>query len=146
MTDLVGFRGRRSPQRGQAIMGVAIILPVLALILGAAVALGPLLHIHIVTQQAAYDCAIAAAQSLDAAQGYTQGLYAAQASFRSFNLRPGRADISVRGDWKRNGMVVCEVVYRVPTEAFPFHAVLSPPSTVRYTISVPPHAFKSIWR
>ena len=121
-------------------------LPILAVILGAVVALGPLVYMHLATQQAAYDCAISAAQSLDAEQGYAQGLYAAQASFGAFNLNPARADISVRGSWERNGMVVCEIAFRVPTEAFPFHAVLDPPSLVRYTVAVPPHAFKSVWK
>jgi Flp pilus assembly protein TadG len=125
---------------------LAIVLPIMALLLGAVVALGPLVYMHIATQQASYDCALAAAQSLDAAQGYMQGLHAAQSSFGAFNLKPARADISVRGDWERNGMVICEIVYSVPTEAFPFHAVMSPPSTVRYLVSVPPHAFKSAWR
>ncbi len=146
MGGLVCSGRRGAPQRGQAVLELAIVLPILALLLGAVTALGPLVYMHIATQQASYDCAIAAAQSLDEAQGYFQGLYAAQASFGTFNLNPGRADISVRGNWDRNGMVVCEVIYSVPTEAFPFHAVLSPPSVVRYSVSVPPHAFKSIWR
>ncbi len=133
-------------ERGQSILELAIVLPILALLLGAIIALGPLVYMNLATQQASYDCAIAAAQSLDAAQGYAQGLYAAQASFSAFNLTPGRADISVRGDWERNGMVVCEIAYQVPTGAFPFHAVISPPSEVRYSVSLPPHAFKSEWR
>lgn len=137
--------GQQRLQRGQAILELAIVLPIMALLLGAVIALGPLVYMHIATQQASFDCAIAAAQSLDAAQGYTQGLYAAQASFGAFNLNPGRADISVRGNWERNGMVVCEIIYRVPSEAFPFHAVLSPPSIVQYSVSLPPHAFKSEW-
>ena len=138
--------GCHRPERGQSILELAIVLPILALLLGAVIALGPLVYMHIATQQASYDCAVAAAQSLDAAQGYAQGLYAAQASFGAFNLTPARADISVRGDWERNGMIVCEIAYRVPTGAFPFHAVISPPSEVRYSVSLPPHAFKSEWR
>jgi len=137
---------RCKPESGQSILELAIVLPILALLLGAVIALGPLVYMNLATQQASYDCAIAAAQSLDASQGYAQGLYAAQASFSAFNLTPGRADISVRGDWERNGMVVCEIAYRVPTGAFPFHAVISPPSEVRYSVSLPPHAFKSEWR
>jgi uncharacterized membrane protein len=137
---------RCRPETGQSILELAIVLPILALLLGVVIALGPLVYMNLATQQASYDCAIAAAQSLDAAQGYAQGLYAAQASFSAFNLTPGRADISVRGDWERNGMVVCEIAYRVPTGAFPFHAVISPPSEVRYSVSLPPHAFKSEWR
>lgn len=96
--------------------------------------------------QASFDCAEAAAQSWDEAQGYTQGDYAAQASLGSFNVNPRRADISVRGDWERNGMVVCEVVYSVPTGAFPFRAVLSPPSAARDSVSLPTHGYKSVWR
>ena len=142
----LGAARHSRPQQGQAILELAIVLPILALLLGAVIALGPLVYMHIATQQASYDCAIAAAQSLDAAQGYAQGLYAAQASFGAFNLTPARADISVRGDWERNGMIVCEIAYRVPTGAFPFHAVISPPSEVRYSVSLPPHAFKSEWR
>ena len=138
------WQGR--PQAGQAILELAIVLPILALLLGAVIALGPLVYMHIAVQQASYDCAIAAAQSLDGGQGYAQGLYAAQASFGAFNLNPGRSDVSVRGNWERNGMVVCEIVYRVPTGAFPFHAVLSLPPEVHYSVSLPLHAFKSEWR
>ncbi len=137
---------RIGSEEGQAILELAIVLPILALILGGVIALGPLIYMHIATQQAAYDCAISAAQSLDAVQGYTQGVFAAEASFGAFNLNPGRAGISVRGDWERDGMVACEIIYDVPTEAFPFHAVLSPPAAVQYSVAVPPHAFKSVWR
>ena len=133
-------------REGQAILEMAVVLPILALILGGAFAFGPIVYMHLGVQQASFDCAIAAAQSLDGVQGYTQGLYAAEQSFSVFNLRPSRANISVRGDWERGGMVVCEVVYRVPTEAFPFHAVVDLPSTVRYSVAVPPQAIKSEWR
>jgi Flp pilus assembly protein TadG len=135
-------RGRK----GQAILELAIVLPILAVLLAAVIALGPLIYMHIATQQASFDCAVAAAQSLDESQGYMQGIYAAQASFGSFNVNPGRANISVRGNWDRNGMVVCEIAYSVPTGAFPFHAVLSPPSVVRYSTSLPTHVYKSEWR
>jgi len=131
---------------GQAILELAIVLPILALLLGAAIGLGPLVYMHIATQQAGYDCALAAAQSLDGVQGYHQGLFAAQASFGAFNLNTDRASISVRGEWGREGMVLCEVIYHVPTEAFPFHAVLSPPPLVRYSVALPMHAYKSEWK
>jgi hypothetical protein len=140
-----GIENHRSI-KAQAILELAIVLPILAVILAAVVALGPLVYMHIATQQASFDCAVAAAQSLDESQGYMQGIYAAQASFGSFNVNPGRADISVRGNWDRNGMVVCEIAFSVPTGAFPFHAVLSPPSVVRYSTSLPTHVYKSKWR
>jgi len=43
-------------------------------------------------------------------------------------------------------MVVCGIAYWVPTGAFPFQSVMSPPSEVRYSVSFPPHAFKSVRR
>jgi hypothetical protein len=137
-------RGRKEP--GQAILEMAVVLPFLALILAAAFAFGPLAYIHIATQQATYDCALAAAQSLNAAQGHFQGDFTARQSLAAFNLDPGRAAIRVAGDWRRGGIVRCETVYQVPTGAFPFHGLVSLPSSIDYTVSLPPQALKSEWR
>lgn len=133
-------------EQGTATLEIAVILPLAAILLSAVLMLGPYIHIGIATRQAAYDCAVAAAQSLDEAQGYTQGLAAAQSSFAVFRLSPGNAGYSLAGDWERGGAVACTVTYRVPVGAFPMKVVVNLPETVSATVRLPVQAFKSEWR
>ncbi len=125
---------------------MAVILPLAALLLSAAITLGPYIHIGIATQQAAYDCAVAAAQSLDSAQGYMQGITAAQDSFTSFRLNPYFAEYHLTGSWERGGMVSCTVGYQVPVDASPMRMVAAMPRVVRATVHLPVQVFKSQWR
>jgi Flp pilus assembly protein TadG len=133
-------------QRGQSIIELAVALPILAVIAAAAIGLGPLVMMHIAVQQASYDCALAAAQSLDDSQGYQQGLAAAEASFRNFNVTPARASIYVNGNWERGGDVVCAVRYQVPVDAFPFQRLIALPDALQYSVYLPTQALKSEWR
>jgi Flp pilus assembly protein TadG len=133
-------------QTGQAVLEMVVVLPFLALLVAAALAFGPLIYIRLATQQAAYDCAIAAAQSLDAARGIQQGLFAANESFGAFNLNNARASVQVYGSWERSGVITCSISYSVPTGAFPFHGLISIPSQIDHAVSVPPQSIKSQWR
>ncbi len=133
-------------ERGTSVLEMAVILPLTALLLAAAITLGPYIHIGIATQQAAYDCAVAAAQSLDASQGYMQGITAAQDSFAAFRLNAAYAEYSLSGSWERGGMVSCTVGYRVPVDASPMRLVAAMPRVVRSTVHLPVQVFKSKWK
>jgi Flp pilus assembly protein TadG len=133
-------------QKGQAVLEMVVVLPFLALLVAAALAFGPLIYMRLATQQAAYDCAVAAAQSLDAARGIQQGLFAANESFGAFNLNGNRANVQVYGSWERSGVITCAISFSVPTGAFPFHGLITIPSQIEHAVSVPPQTIKSQWR
>lgn len=133
-------------EKGSAVLEMAVILPLAAILLSAVLMMGPYVHIGIAARQAAYDCAVSAAQSLDETQGYFQGLAAAQASFAAFRLNPGGAGYSLSGVWERGGAVACTVSYRVPVGAFPLKVVVNLPETVSARVRLPVQAFKSEWR
>ncbi|MDY6868994.1 MAG: hypothetical protein SVT56_14020, partial [Chloroflexota bacterium] len=73
-------------EQGDAILELAAILPLMLLIIAFVLLIGPYPRVIIATNQASYDCAMAAAQSLDMAQGYTQGVLVAAQSFDAFGL------------------------------------------------------------
>lgn len=133
-------------ERGQAVLEMAVVIPLLALLLAAAFAFGPLIYVKLAVQQAAFDCALSASQSLDAATGRFQGTAAAQESINAFNLQAGRAVTRVSGSWDRSGRVTCEVSYRIAAGAFPFHGLIPLPDSVSHAVSLPPQANKSEWK
>ncbi len=133
-------------EKGSAILEMAVILPLTALLLAAVISMGPYIHIGIATRQAAYDCAVAAAQPLDATQGYLQGMVAARESFSSFRLNPSSAEYTLSGSWERGGSVSCTIGYRVPTGASPVRMVAPMPEVVQASVHLPVQAFKSIWK
>jgi hypothetical protein len=94
-------------ERGSAVLEMAVILPLATILLSAILTLGPYVHIGIAVRQAAYDCAVSAAQSLDPAQGHNQGLAAARESFSAFRLSYANASFSLSGSWERGGSVAC---------------------------------------
>ena len=136
--------GRRA--RGDAVLEMAVIVPLLALLLSAAVAMGPYVHITFAVRQAAYDCAVAAVQSLDRAQGYSQGMVAARISFDAYGLAPDLAQIDLSGAWERGGMVACTVTYHIPVENFPLKLVVPLPEVYDYTCYLPLQVWHSEWR
>ena len=132
--------------RGDAVLEMAVIVPLLALLLSAAVAMGPYVHITFAVRQAAYDCAVAAAQSLDQAQGYSQGTVAARLSFDAYGLASDLAQIDLSGAWERGGMVGCTVTYDIPVENFPLKLVVPLPESYSYTCYLPLQVWHSEWR
>ncbi|MBN1267631.1 MAG: pilus assembly protein [Anaerolineales bacterium] len=139
-----GWMGQNS--NGQAVLEMAVVIPILALLLAASFAFAPLIYIKLAVQQAAYDCALSAAQSLDAETGRFQGTASAKESISSFNLQSARAEIHVNGTWGRSGRVTCEVQYRIAASAFPFHGLIPLPDSLVHTIILPAQVNKSEWR
>jgi len=136
----------RNSTSGQAVLEMAVVIPLLALLLAASFAFAPMICVQLAVQQAAYDCALSAAQSLDASTGRFQGAASAEASFASFNLRPERAAVDVTGSWGRSGRVTCAVKYEIAAGAFPFHGLVPIPDTLDYAVTLPVQVNKSEWR
>jgi hypothetical protein len=133
-------------ERGDALLEFVVILPLSGLLIATIALFGPYIHIHVATNMAAYDCAISAVQSLDKSQGYMQGLVAAQASFEAFRLPWGRTEVSVKGNWSREGQVMCSVSYHVPLGNLPFAKVTNAPAVVTHEVALPVQAYKSEWK
>jgi len=142
MTSIKSFKNR---ERGSATLEMAVILPITAIILSAILAMGPYIHITFATRQASYDCAVAAAQSLNSGQGYLQGMTAAKMSYNYFGLDSGNMRVNLYGSWDRNGMVMCEVSYDIPTGAFPMRMIVPLPDSYSYTTTLSAQRWKSEW-
>jgi Flp pilus assembly protein TadG len=136
----------RNNTSGQAVLEMAVVIPLLALLLAASFAFAPMIYVQLAVQQAAYDCALSAAQSLDAGTGRFQGTASAEASIASFNMRPERAAVHVSGRGGRSGRVTCLVEYSIAAGAFPFHGLVPIPDTLDYTVTLPVQVNKSEWR
>ena len=135
----------RKKERGSAVLEIAVIIPICAIIISALLAMGPYIHMSFATRQAAYDCAVAAAQSLNSGQGYLQGMTAAKMSYRYFGLSSGNMRVSLYGTWARNGMVMCTVTYAIPTGAFPMRMIVPLPDKYSYTATLSAQRWKSEW-
>lgn len=129
---------------GESLSLAALFVPT-AIILAFILLIGPYPRIKIATQQAAYDCAMSAAQSLDAVQGYTQGVITAQKSFARFGLPMDNLEFAVVGSWERGDYVQCTVSYNVPLGNFPMAVVTNMPGVVTGKAVLPVQYYKSTW-
>jgi len=136
---------REDLEKGDAVLEMAAVVPAMLLIVAFILLIGPYIRVQIATDQAAYDCAMAAAQSLDAGQGQMQGAATAQSSFQTFDLRTASMSVRVFGSWERDGQVGCSVSYSMPLGAFPFVRVANVPGVVTNTTVLPVQFFKSEW-
>ena len=138
--------GARKGERGSAVYEMAVVITLMAILISGIFSLGPFVHISFATRQTAYDCAVAAAQSLDAAQGRMQGEVAGRMTAVSFSMLTGNISFEVAGNWARNGQVVCTATYQIPTGAFPMKMVVQLPSSYSYTVRLPIQIWHSTWR
>lgn len=136
----------KKSEYGGALLELALVTPLLLMLLSAVITAGPYIHIGIAVQQASSDCAISAAQSLNEAQGYMQGLAAAQSSFNTFGLSMSNVDFRLKGNWERGGLVKCAVSYDVPFGKLPMRQILFLPDVVSYSVTLPVQFYKSTWR
>ena len=134
-------RARRA-QRGQGLVELILVIPALVILMAVAISLAPLAHVKFVADQAAYDCAISAAQTLDMGRGALQGRIAAVRTLQASHMME-RAWIDVRGDWSREGLVICTISITPPDSGF---TIFTPPHTIRATYALPVQRNKSEWR
>ena len=142
MSDLKIVRS----EQGSAVLEMAVVIPLMAVLISALFALGPFVHLSFATRQTAYDCAVAAAQSLDPGQGGMQGKVAGKMAAASYSMVTSNISFEVAGNWARNGQVACTATYHIPTGAFPMKMVVPLPSTYSYTVRLPVQIWHSTWR
>jgi len=142
---MVGRQIRRR-ERGSAVLEMAAVIALMAILISGVFALGPFVHMSFATRQTAYDCAVAAAQTLDAKQGHIQGDVAGKMAAASYSMVTGNITFEVAGNWARNGQVACTATYHIPTGAFPMKMVVPLPSTYSYTVRLPIQIWHSTWR
>ncbi len=133
-------------EKGDAVLEMAVVLPLMLLIVAFILLIGPYPRVIIATDQASYDCAMSAAQSLSFSQGYSQGVTTAMNSFEAFDLPSDNATIQVFGNWGRGGQVGCTISYEMPLGLFPMAQVVNVPSTISHTTVLPVQYYKSDWR
>lgn len=141
----VDVNSKAALERGDALLEMALVVPVMLLIVAFILLVGPYIRVSIAADQASYDCAMAAAQSLNASQGYTQGYVTALKSFDSFDLGSSAVEVAISGSWERGGQVICTVSYTMPLGAFPMLQVLAIPESVSDMTILPVQLFKSEW-
>jgi Flp pilus assembly protein TadG len=132
-------------ERGDILLEFAPIVTVMAILISAALSMGPYIHFTFSTNQAAHDCAIAASQSLNQQQGAMQGRVAMQLAYATFRLPAVYASNRVAGNWDRNGTVECRVTFHVPLENFPMRMIVPMPSEYSVTVYYPVQTWKSRW-
>ncbi|MCB2160628.1 hypothetical protein KQH40_00920 [bacterium] len=133
-------------ETGSAVLEMAVIIVVMAILISAIFAMGPYVHMSFSARQTAYDCAVAAAQSLNAEQGRTQGVVAGKMTAASYSMITDNITFEIQGDWSRNGQVVCTATYHIPTGNFPMKMVVPLPNTYEYSVRLPVQIWHSIWR
>jgi hypothetical protein len=138
-------KAEKTLEQGDAILELAAILPLMLLIIAFVLLIGPYPRVIIATNQASYDCAMAGAQSLDMAQGYTQGVLVAAQSFDAFGLDYSNVSVQVFGDWNRGGQVGCTIAYKMPLDTFPMTQVVNVPDSIEHTTVLPVQYYKSEW-
>jgi hypothetical protein len=137
---------RNKRERGNELMDLAILLPLILIIIAGASILAPYGKWKIGTRQAAYDCALAASQTLNSGQGNYQGYATAQESLAAFGLAWERSYVQIRGNWERGQSVVCSVRYFPPLDQYPFAKVVNVPSVIESSVVLPVQEYKSRWQ
>src|SRR5512146_2825406 len=106
---------RITPDNGQALVELALVLPLFLLLIGGALWFGPQAYAKLASDAISYDCATAASQSLDAALGMKQGRVAAYETGSGFRIPRANVDITVipPARWDRGQPVACVVGVKV---------------------------------
>jgi Flp pilus assembly protein TadG len=138
--------GIRKSERGSAVYEMAVVITLMAILISGLFSLGPFVHLSFATRQTAYDCAVAAAQTLDERQGRMQGEVAGKMTAASFSMLTGNISFEVAGNWARNGQVACTATYHIPRGAFPMKMIIQLPSSYSYTVRLPIQIWHSTWR
>jgi len=133
-------------ERGSAVLEMAPVILVMAILISGVLALGPYVHMSFSTRQTAYDCAVAAAQTLNAEQGRMQGEVAGKMTAASYSMVTRNISFVIQGDWSRNGQVACIATYHIPTGNFPMKMVVPLPGRYEYTVRLPVQIWHSEWR
>jgi len=138
-------------ERGQAMVEMAVVLPIFVILLLGMIAFGRLVYIHLAVMTATNDCVTAAAQTSSLDLAVTQGFRARQTSLASYAV-PQR--VTVGGQIGGYGGTLltyryCQVGYPLAQDYLGEHdgmIFLDPKLfTLQYTFRLPGQPYKSNW-
>ncbi len=138
-----------SLQRGQVLVELALVIPMFLLIIAEALWFGPQAYARLAGDTISYDCATAASQSLDAAQGVRQGRVAALDTAKGFRIPSANVSIQIVTPprWDRGQPVVCLVNLHVYGGGLPLVSAFFPtPSRVTSRTTLLIEMYKSRWK
>ena len=134
---------------GQALVELALVLPLFLLLIAGAMWFGPQAYAKLASDTISYDCATAASQSLDAAQGMRQGRVAAIETARGFRIPQANVNILVipPSSWDRGRPVSCVASIQVAGFGLPLVSAFFPaPQRVTSRTMLLIEMYKSRWR
>ncbi len=143
------MKSRVTFENGQALVELALVLPLFLLLIAGAMWFGPQAYAKLASDTMSYDCATAASQSLDAALGAKQGRVAAYETERGFRIPRANVDITVipPARWDRGQPVACVVGVRVYGGGLPLVSAFFPtPQRVTSRTQLLIEIYKSRWR
>ena len=139
---------RNTPESGQALVELALVLPFFLLLIAGAMWFGPQAYAKLASDTMSYDCATAASQSLDATLGVKQGRVAAYETGRGFRIPRANVDITVipPARWDRGQPVACSVGVNVYGGGLPLVSAFFPtPQRVTSRTQLLIEIYKSRW-
>jgi len=140
---------RNTPENGQALVELALVLPFFLLLIAGAMWFGPQAYAKLASDTMSYDCATAASQSLDASLGVKQGRVAAHETGSGFRIPRGSVDIAVipPATWDRGQPVACVVGVKVYGGGLPLVSAFFPtPKRVTSRTQLLIEIYKSRWK
>jgi hypothetical protein len=143
------MKSRVTFQNGQALVELALVLPLFLLLIAGALWFGPQAYAKLASDTMSYDCATAASQSLDAALGVKQGRVAAYETGSGFRIPRANVDIAVipPATWDRGQPVACVVGVKVYGGGLPLVSAFFPtPQRVTSRTQLLIEIYKSRWK
>ncbi len=143
------MKSRVAFENGQALVELALVLPLFLLLIGGALWFGPQAYAKLASDTMSYDCATAASQSLDAALGVKQGRVAAYETGSGFRIPRANVDIAVIAParWDRGQPVACVVGVKVYGGGLPLVSAFFPtPQRVTSRTQLLIEIYKSRWK
>lgn len=135
----VPARRRRATQTGQALVELALVVPLLLMLVFGVVAVGRLVQAQMGVSAVVREAALSAAITQHADAGYARG----QAVAVGYNLAPGALQLVVAGDFKRGGQVGASARYTVSFGDLPLLGWANLTVTARHVEQV--DRYQSIW-
>lgn len=113
-------RGKGDAQRGQAVVEVALVLPVLLLLVVGVLGVGRITQAHMAARAVAWEAARAAALAPSSGAATERGLAAGVAVADAYRLQPSALSLTVdASDFRRGGQVRADARYRVSLADLP---------------------------